>query len=499
MDAVEVYKLLGVGAYLLVLLGIGAVASRRMSDVGDYFAAGKKLGFWSVAFSSRATGESGWLLLGLTGMAALVGVKAFWVVVGEVLGVGIAWLLLAGPFNRLTHKYGSITMPDFLESRLGDTTQRIRLVSAACLAVFVTIYVAAQIYATGQAFQDFLGWNWYAGVAVGFAVVVVYSTSGGFVAVVWSDVFQGALMFMGLVALPIVGIIYAGGPSNVVAGLRTIDPNLLAVMGGDGLSAVSIASVLGLLAIGLGFLGSPQIFVRFLALRDDSEVTKGAAVAIVFTLLADSGAVLTGLVGRHLLTMPGQDAEVLLGTGAEGVLAAVVALVLPAILVGLMIAIVLSAIMSTVDSLLVLASSAVVRDVYQKVLRPDTPDSALVGMSRVMTVVLAFVALGITLLVTGPNQTVFWFVIFGWSGIAATFCPTVILSLFWRRFSRNGALAAMATGFVCVPLFEFVPMGEVVTALGGLPPSFLLSGLMGIVVSLISPRTQHLSPTSTHQ
>jgi Na+/proline symporter len=227
MEAVELYKLVGVVVYLAVLLAIGVVASRKMNDVGDYFAAGKKLGFWSVAFSARATGESGWLLIGLTGMGALVGVKAFWVVAGEVLGVGLAWLLLAGPFNKLTHKYDSLTIPDYLESRFGDKSNLIRLVSAFCLATFVTIYVAAQIYATGQAFQDFLGWSWYTGVAVGFTVVVAYSTTGGFVAVVWSDVFQGALMFLALVALPIVGFIYAGGIEPVMTGLSAIDPTLL--------------------------------------------------------------------------------------------------------------------------------------------------------------------------------------------------------------------------------------------------------------------------------
>ncbi len=486
MEAVELYKLVGVVVYLAVLLAIGVVASRKMTDVGDYFAAGKKLGFWSVAFSARATGESGWLLIGLTGMAAMVGVKAFWVVGGEVLGVGLAWLLLAGPFNKLTHKYDSLTMPDYLESRLGDKSNVIRLVSAFCLAVFVTIYVAAQIYATGQAFQDFLGWNWYVGVAVGFAVVVAYSTTGGFVAVVWSDVFQGALMFLGLVALPIVGVIYAGGIGPVVDGLAAIDPSLLDPMAGDGFTLVSIAGCVGLLLIGLGFLGSPQIFVRFLALKSHKEVPKGAAVAIVWTLLADSGAVLTGLVGRHLMTMPGQDPEALLGVGAEQVLPQVVEMVLPAVLVGLMIAIVLSAIMSTVDSLLVLASSAVVRDVYQKVLYSDIPDDKLVGLSRIATVALAFVALGIALAVTGPNQTVFWFVIFGWSGIAATFCPTVILSIFWRRFNTAGAVAAMVTGFVAVPLFKFIDMGEAMTALGELPPSFLLSAAVGITISLVA-------------
>lgn len=490
MEAVEVYKLVGVVLYLAALLAIGVVASRRMSDVSDYYAGGKQLGFWSVAFSARATGESGWLLLGLSGMGAMVGVQAFWVVAGEVLGVGLAWLLMARRFNRLTRRMESITVPDFLESRFGGM-RSLRLVSAICLAVFVTIYVAAQIYATGQAFSDFLGWNWYAGVFVGFAVVVAYSMSGGFVAVVWSDVFQGVLMFLGLVLLPIVGVVYAGGVGTVVDGLRAIDPALLSVVSDEGWTLIGVAGSAGLLLIGLGFLGSPQIFVRFLALRDESEVPKGMLVAVVWTLLADSGAVLTGMVGRYLLTQPGQDPEAVLGTGAESVLPQLVEVALPALLVGLFIAIVLSAIMSTVDSLLVLASSAVVRDVYQKVLRPDTPDAALVRLSRIATLVVAGVALAIALVATGPNQTVFWFVIFGWSGIAATFCPTLILSLFWRRFTGAGAIAAMVTGFVAVPLIKFGgphlgQAGPVLEALGELPPSFALSAMAGLLVSLVT-------------
>ncbi len=484
----QLYKLVGVTLYLGVLLYIGILASRRMNDVRDYFAGGKRMGFWSVAFSARATGESAWLLLGLTGMGATVGVQALWVVIGEVLGVGGAWLLLSRRFKRLTDRYDSLTIPDYLESRFRDHGHVLRLASAAALVVFVTIYVSAQFDATGKAFESFLAWDYYVGIAVGFAVVLVYIISGGFVAVVWSDVFQGALMGVGLVALPLVGLVVAGGLTPVMDGLRAQDPSLLQFSVGHGTEILATAS---LLLIGLGFLGSPQIFVRFIALRSESEIGRGAAVAIVWTLLADTGAVVTGLVGRHLLLGPADDVGVL-GSGGEGVLPSLVETVMPAFLVGLFIAVVLSAIMSTVDSLLVLASSAVVRDWYQKVRAPQTPDQALVGHGRVATFALALVALGLALIVaiSTPDRTIFWFVIFGWSGIAATFCPTMILSLTWTGMTGRGALAAMVTGFTAVPVFKFLApqlsgMGDAFTKLSELPPAFAASFVVGIVVSLL--------------
>lgn len=487
-----VWKLVAVALYLLVLVAIGVIASRRMKDVGDYFAAGKGLGFWVAAFSSRATGESAWLLIGLTGMGAAVGAKALWVVVGEVLGVAGAWLFMCRRFKRLTDRYESITVPDYLESRFGDSSKLLRLISAGALVVFVTIYVSAQIDATGKAFESFLGWDYFVGIAVGFAVVLVYSVAGGFLAVAWSDVFQGTLMFLGLVGLPIVGVITLGGPGEVATRLEAIDPGLLSLAGPEGWSLEGALSVVSLLLIGLGFLGSPQVFVRFLAIRDEDEIPKGATVAITYTLLATGGAVLIGMVGRALLSGPGEPLDAL-GSGGEDVLAMSAEALLSPLLIGLFVAIVLSAIMSTVDSLLVLAGSALVRDVHQKVQRPDLPDDALVPKSRAATLTLALIALGIALAValSTPDRTVFWFVIFGWSGISATFCPTMILSLFWSRMTARGAMAAMIVGFACVPLFKFLApqlpgVGPLFDALGELPPAFLCSGLAGVVFSLTS-------------
>ena len=498
------WKILAVALYASVLLLIGYLASKRMKDIRDYFASGKRLGFINVAFSARATGESAWLLLGLTGMGYAVGVNAFWVVLGEMLGVGGAWLLMSRRFKRLTDRYDSITVPDYLESRLRDSGHWLRLIAAGSLVVFVAIYAGAQVFATGGAFNSFLGWDHYVGAAVGFGVVLIYITQGGFTAVVWSDVFQGSLMFLGLVILPIIGFLEYSGVTELVDSLRAIDPHLLSLHGpgqdGPGTGAWTLGSVIaviGLVAIGIGFWGSPQVFVRFISLRSEKEINKGAAVALTWTLLADSGAVLVGIVGRGLFT-PEQ-----IGGHQDNILPYMATTLLPAFFAGVFIAMVLSAIMSTIDSLLVVASSAGVRDYWQKSRHPEMPDEQLVSLSKKVTLALSLVAfgIGIGILMYDKQNGVFWTIIFGWSGIAATFCPVMILSLFWSKLTALGAKCAMVAGFLGVPLFKFAAppifsaMGQdtLVGYLGSLDvllPSFLIGFAVAVVVSLLDKKGQ---------
>lgn len=485
------------GLYCSVLLLIGYLASKRMHNIRDYFASGKNLGFINVAFSARATGESAWLLLGLTGMGYALGVQAFWVVLGELLGVGGAWLLMSRRFKRLTNRYDSITVPDYLESRFRDTGHGLRLIAAVSLLIFVPIYAGAQVHAAGGAFFDFLGWNHYVGAAFGFVIVLLYITQGGFTAVVWSDVFQGSLMALGLVCLPIFGLLEIGGVTNVTGALRDIDPDLLALHGpgsnGDagGWSTQTIVTILGLAAIGIGFLGSPQVFVRFISLRSEREIAPGATVALTWTLLADSGAVLVGIVGRALF-----DLETISGD-SEKILPYMAEVLLPSFFTGLFIAMVLSAIMSTIDSLLVVASSAGVRDYWQKTRHPDMADEKLVATSRWMTFILALVAfgIGIGILLYDREQGIFWTIIFGWSGIAATFCPTMILSLYWSGLTGLGVKCSMIAGFLAVPFFKFVaPLvlsetwGGYLSALDVLLPAFVVGFVIAIVVSLLDGR-----------
>lgn len=495
-------KVLAVALYAAILVVIGFLASKRVQSTRDYFVSDKSLGFFHVAFSARATGESAWLLLGLTGMGYAVGVQAFWVVVGEVLGVCGAWILMARRFKRLTDRYDSVTVPDYLESRLRDSGRTLRLISAFALVVFVPIYAGAQVFATGTAFHAFLGWNHYAGAAAGFAVVLVYITQGGFTAVVWSDVFQGSLMVVGLVALPLVALGHIGGIGEVTTALSTIDPHLLAWHGpGDagpgsgGWTASTIVTVVGMAAIGIGFLGSPQVFVRYISMKDEKQILPGTLTAGAWTVLADSGAVLVGLFGRTIF-----EPEAL-GGNADNILPELAQGLLPAFFAGLFIAMVLSAIMSTIDSLLIVASSAAVRDYWQKTRNPDIDDERLMRLTRKVTLGLSLVSflIGIGIMLVDKEKGVFWTIIFGWSGIAATFCPVMILSLFWSKLTALGARCAMVAGFMGVGLFKWVvpallddagleQWSGYLESLDVLLPSFAVGFVVAIVVSLCDAR-----------
>jgi Na+/proline symporter len=321
--------------------------------------------------------------------------------------------------------------------------------------------------------------------------VVLYIFSGGFLAVAWSDFFQGSLMFVALLFLPIVAFFGLSSDTSIINGLNAIDPALLNIWGPGGFNWINFATVAGLVSIGVGFLGSPQVYVRFIAIESEDEVEKGKWVAIIYTLLTDTAAVMIGILGRYILTKSGQDPEAVLGTAGENVLVMLLNQVMPTVIIGVYIAAVLSAVMSTVDSLLVVASSAVTRDFYQQIMHPDADEKRLIGLSRKVTLSLALLALGVALAVSvlSPNRTVFWFVIFGWSGIAATFCPVIILSLFWGGYTEKGAIVSMVTGFISVPIFKFlVPeiegIGIYFDKLDVMLPSVVLAMISGFVVSI---------------
>jgi sodium/proline symporter len=493
MTTLDITKYTVLFLYFVILFLIGYFASKKVKTVEDYYVGGKNLGFWVVAFSARATGESAWLLLGLTGLGAMVGVSAFWVVVGEVIGVGISWFFMAEKFKNLSDQFKSITIPDYLVSRFKAKSHALRIIAATALSLFIVIYVSAQIDATGTAFETFLGWNYFTGAIVGFCIVLAYTSFGGFVAVAWSDLFQGLVMLLCLTLLPIVAYFHFPADASFSTEVVKLDPYFLNIWGEGGLTLLSFFTILGMVFIGLGFMGSPQLFIRFMSIKDTNEIKKGRWVAIAFTILADVAAVLIGIYGRYLLTSIGDDPETILGNGGQNVLSLLVEKVMPLALIGFYVAAVLSAIMSTIDSLLVVASSAISRDFYQQIFKPNKTQAELALLSKIITIVLALLALGIAIIVakTVPGRTVFWFVIFGWSGIAATFCPTIILSIFWDDFSEKGAIASIITGFLSVPLFKFVftsfeGVGIYFDKLGELGPAFFLAMLVGFIVTKLT-------------
>ncbi len=427
-------------------------------------------------------------------MGAIAGYSGYWVVAGELLGVYISWQFMAKKFKRLSDQYNAITIPDYLEAHFKSSTHTLRIVAASALVVFVVIYVASQMDVTGIAFESMLNIDYRIGALIGFCIVLVYIFIGGFVAAVWSDMFQGVLMFFGLVLLPIVVWFSMDHGAGVTAGLNAIDPTLTQIMGRSDNGWLNLFTILGFSMIGLGFLGSPQVYVRFMSIKSEKEIDKGKWVALLFTFLTDAAAVTIGILARIYFTEEGQDPNVVLGTGGENVLSMITNEFLPTILVAIFIAIVLSAIMSTIDSLLILASSAITRDFYQKIFRPDLKDEDLTKFSRLVTIGMALIALGIAILLyyLYPDRQIFWIMIFGWSGIAATFCPVIILSLFWKGYSEKGAIASMITGFVSVIFFKFVVsniegIGAYFVELDVLAPSFALAMIVGYIVSKIFP------------
>jgi len=459
--------------YGLALLAIGVWGGRESKDVAGYYVAGKKLPSWVIAFSTNATGESAWLLLGLTGMGYAVGFHALWIVLGEVLGVTLGWVLVALPFKEYTDRYDAITVPDYLEARFRDTRRVFQLIGLVVILTMVTAYTAAQLTAIGKAFGAFSGTTYAAGVLIGAAIILFYTTVGGFKAVAYSDLLQGVLMFLALLALPFVGFAAAGGWSAVIENLRAQDPALLTVMGSAGITTTGVASALGFVAVGLAFLGAPQLLVRWISARDRRQIVDGSLIAVVCIIVFDLGAVFSGIAGRALF--PGlADQETILPAMAAGLF--------PAVLTGLFLVAVLAASMSTVDSLLILASSSVARDVVQKIFRPGLSERRIAGIGKLTTVVI-----GATAVVFALEQVrlIFWFVLFAWSGLASAFTPVVLCSLFWKRTTRAGAIAGMLAGFgtavVWVVAFkaQFFDLYEMI-------PGFAAGFAATILVSLVT-------------
>jgi sodium/proline symporter len=422
--------------YLIILAGLALWSRQESHSMSGYFIAGKNLPPWVVAFSTNATGESGWLLLGLTGMGYAVGAQAFWVVAGEVVGIALAWLLLSRRLKRLADQSDSITVPDVLATRFNDKAHVLRKISLLIILVMVGAYVAAQMVATGKAFDGFTDMNYSTGVLVGATVIILYTFVGGYKAVAWTDLIQGVLMLLGLIIVPIIAIDAAGGWGAVMADLRGQDPGLLTPWGPAGKSTAALVGIVSFLAIGLPFMGVPQLMVRFMSARSEKSLVPAMVISVIVILLFDLGAVLTGMAGRALF--PGLE-------DPEGILPLISTSLLNPVLGGVMMVVVLAAIMSTVDSLLILASSAVVRDYWQQIRGSKLSDRALANRGKLFTVVIGIIGVAFAL-----HQTpmIFWFVLFAWSGLGAAFGPVLLCALWYPGTTLAGAIAGMLGGFI---------------------------------------------------
>ena len=462
--------------YLLVLMGFALWARRETHTLSGYFIAGKKLPPWVVAFSTNATGESGWLLLGLTGMGYAVGAQAFWVVAGEVAGISLAWLMVSRRLKRLGDETDSITLPDVLAARFNDEKHILRSISALIILLMVGAYVAAQMVAGGKAFAGFTGLDYPTSVITGAVVIIAYTLVGGYKAVAWTDLVQGVLMLLGLIIVPTVAIGFAGGWGAVTTALALQDPQLLSPWGPDGAGAPAMVAIVSFLAIGLAFLGVPQLMVRFMSARSEQSLVPAMVISIIVIFCFDIGAVLTGMAGRALF--PGLE-------DPESILPLLATSLFPPVIAGILMVVVLAAIMSTVDSLLILASSAVVRDYLQKIKKINKNDLILARYGKILTLIIGIIGVIFALYKT---PLIFWFVLFAWNGLGAAFGPVVICALWYPPTNLKGAVAGMLGGFLTTMVWVLI-FKDLTHGLLEIIPGFIVGLILTVAVSKATVET----------
>ena len=460
--------------YLLLLVGLAIWSRAESQSLQGYYLAGKKLPYWVVAFSTNATGESGWLLLGLTGMGYAVGAKAYWVVVGEVLGVALSWIYVSRRLKRMSDDADSITVPDVLSARFAEQKNIIRSIAVVIILSMVIVYIAAQMIATGKAVESFTDFGFKAGVFVGAAIIIGYTFVGGYKAVSYTDVLQGVLMLLGLIAVPLVATIAAGGWGAITANIAAQDPALLDFFAFTGEGIAGWIGAISFLAIGLPFLGVPQLLVRYMSCRDDNELKKARWVSIVVMTFFGVGAVTAGIAGRALF--PGLE-------DSETIFPVLSSAFFPPIITGVLMVIVLSAIMSTADSLLLLASSAVVRDTMQKLLGSKKSDHQLAVIGKFTTLLIG--VLGVFLVFQVAEETIFDLVLVAWSGLGCAFGPVVLCLLYYKKTTGWGVAAGMLAGFLTSSIWV-VFIKASTHGLYEAIPGFLAGAVATLVVSYLT-------------
>ncbi|MCR6095012.1 sodium/proline symporter PutP [Salipaludibacillus agaradhaerens] len=459
--------------YLVAMMALGVIAYRLTTNLSDYVLGGRKLGAGVAALSAGASDMSSWLLLGLPGALYAGGLVEAWIAIGLGIGAFINWQFVAGRLRAYTELANdAITLPDFFENRFADKSQSLRIVSALLILIFFTFYTSAGLVGGAILFENSFGLDQGLALWIGALVIIGYTFMGGFLAVSWTDFVQGILMFLALIVIPIVAIVDYGGFGATFDQIRSMDPDNLNLMGGVG--AIGIISLLGW---GLGYFGQPHIIVRFMAIRSMKEIPKAKAIGISWVFLSMFGAVMTGLVGiAYFADQPLENQETVFIAFTQVLFHPVVS--------GILLAAVLAAIMSTIDSQLLVSSSALAEDFYKGIIRKNASDKELVLVGRIGVLVIAIIAL---ILAQNPDSTVLDLVGNAWAGLGATFGPLILFSLFWKRMTRNGALAGMISGGGAVFIWiTFLKAETGFFSLYELVVGFVISSIMIILFSYFS-------------
>ena len=470
--------------YIGIMMAIGVYYYRRTRNMSDYFLGNRKLGAWVTSLSAEASDMSGWMLMGVPGFAYLAGLNAGWIAVGIAIGTWANWHFVAARLRKYTELAdNALTLPEFLQNRYHDTTNLLRIVPAVFILIFFVIYTASGFVSAGRLFETVFGIPYEYAIFIGAGSVIFYTLVGGFLAVARTDFIQGIMMFFAILVVPICGTMASGGFERTLAEIASVQASMLQPLTKPDGSTLDAIELISLLAWGIGYFGQPHILVRFMAIRTSGEIRQATHIAMTWVVLSLAAAVAVGMVGRVYLTEP------LTGTASETVFLVMTNELFPPIAAGLILSAVLAAIMSTASSQLLVAASAFAQDFYRTLIHKDAEQSELVWISRASVLVIASLAV---FLGFNPNSFILDMVSYAWAGFGAAFGPAILMSLFWKRTTRNGVIAGIIVGGVTVLVWkQFALFG-----LYEIVPGFLLSLLAIYGISLLGePPAQDIQET----
>ncbi|WP_430592162.1 sodium/proline symporter PutP [Humidisolicoccus flavus] len=479
----QTFQLIAIAVYFAAMLAIGFYAYRKTTDLDDYMLAGRKLKPSTAALSAGASDMSGWLLMGLPGAIYVSGLVEAWIAIGLTIGAWLNWKFVAPRLRAYTEvSNNSITLPSFFENRLKDKSRALRITASLIILIFFTFYVSSGMVAGGVFMEASFGTDYIWGFALVAGITLIYTLFGGFLGASLTDVAQGLLMLAALVAVPIVTIVTMGGWGPTLEAINAADAAFNAsAAAGDELNRTSLifgGTLMGILsaaAWGLGYFGQPHIIVRFMALRSAADAKVGRRIGIGWMVLVAGGAILTGLIGVGYFYLNDETLA-----NPETVFLRLSQIMFHPLVAGLVLAAVLAAIMSTVSSQLIVCSSALVEDMY-KLVGKEASAKKQVILGRLGVLAVALVA---GILAISPNDTILGLVGFAWAGFGAAFGPVILLSLFWKKLTSMGTIAAMITGTVVV--FVWGNIDALKNTMYEIVPAFALALIVAIVVSKLT-------------
>ncbi|MDR2869398.1 MAG: sodium/proline symporter PutP [Deferribacteraceae bacterium] len=500
MDSSTIQILIAMSLYMAVVLGIGVwFAKRANQNPENYYLGGRSLGPWVAAMSAEASDMSGWLLMGLPGVAYWCGLAdAAWTAIGLAIGTYFNWLIVSRRLRRYSEAAGNaITLPEFFSNRFKEQKKLLMGISAVFILVFFTVYAASCLVTCGKLFSTLFGTPYVLMMILGAVFVLIYTFLGGFLAESASDFMQAIVMVLALVVTVLAGTAAAGGFAAVLDNAKSIPgffdffgiasptvdevskqqlvENSQPVFGTAG--SYGLLSVLSTMAWGLGYFGMPQVLLRFMAIRKETELDSSRRIAIVWVLISLTVAVFIGILGRSLY-----PTALVSASAAENIFILLATSLFPPLLAGFIMAGILAATISSSDSYLLIAASSLAKNLYQGIFRKDASDKAVMRMSRLTLFVITTIAVLIAL---DEDSVIFTIVSFAWAGFGATFGPLMLFSLFWRRLNRAGAIAGMLGGGGMVFIWKLVlrPLGGMWN-IYELLPAFIFSSILIVIVSL---------------